>query len=411
MNKRPQFREVNLSRHGQQSVPAHRADRLPSFVGCLADANAALDALQVAVVGTGSVGGRMALHLARLGIHSLYLVDPKTYKPESVLTHDIDPGLRGQPKVLATARRCKVVSPRTQVHALVGSVQGLPLDGFHGVNLVVMAPDNLLAEVETGQRCLHEGIPLVHAAVHGATLIAQIRFFGNTDGQGPCPGCGYGQQEWDQLSQQVQFSCEGARLGHSAHKITAQPTRSISSLCAMAADLAVNQILRFVLGLGKPVQDTVLDYCGYTNCGVTSRLARKADCRLDHTRFARAEAEPPLYLRSLSELGRVAGFSADNGPLTFAVEDSKWVESGSCGCPTPSAARRFVAEEAGEAGRCRECHAAIRISPFRTYQTVTAAMVGRSMDKPLTALGARRARFVLVRQGDRACLVRGSKTR
>src|SRR5206468_9883032 len=104
-----------------------------------------------AIIGTGSVGGRVAFHFCRLSLAELWLVDPKVFKPESVLTHDADPSDVGKSKALRTARLCQAINPAMRLFVFVGKVEDLPLDAFADVDLVIMATDNLAAEVEVGQ--------------------------------------------------------------------------------------------------------------------------------------------------------------------------------------------------------------------------------------------------------------------
>ena len=165
-----------------------------ALVGCAAGALDLLRKLAIAVIGCGSVGGRIAILLARLGLGGLFLVDPKHYKPGSLATHEIDPEDVGQPKAMVVARRCKAVSPATRVLAFVGPVETLELSALADVDLVVMAPDLLSVEVELGQRCLWLGQPLVQASVPGPSLTVQIRFFLNAKGTGGCPVCCYGRR-------------------------------------------------------------------------------------------------------------------------------------------------------------------------------------------------------------------------
>lgn len=210
MPNRTQFIEIKPrpTKRGQAARPDIAA-RLPAFIGRPADAKARLAALKIVICGVGSVGGRIAVHLARFCIAMLWLIDPKRYKPESVLTHDIEPRVVGKSKAITTARRCKEISPGTRVFAFDGEAAQLPLDAFADADLVVLATDNLAAEIEVGQRCVRLGKPLIQASVHGDTLTAQVRVFGNADGHGPCPACGFGAVEWRMLNEQVRFSCDG----------------------------------------------------------------------------------------------------------------------------------------------------------------------------------------------------------
>src|SRR5262249_3239740 len=157
------------------------------------------------------------------------IVDRGRFKPESLLTQPIAPDDLGNPKAESTGRLCKRISPQTAVAAWDGPVEELGTLAFADVDFVVLATDNLAAEVEVGQRCLGWRKPLVHASVHGETLVAQVRFFANANGEGPCPACAFGAAEWAHLNQETTFSCEGLAAGRPvAVKKSGPPTRSTS---------------------------------------------------------------------------------------------------------------------------------------------------------------------------------------
>jgi len=213
MRKRVQFIEVKPRRARRgQPAPVDPTARLPKFVGGPADAMAKLQTLKIFVVGVGSVGGRIAIHLARLGVAMLWLLDPKRYKSESILTHDLEPRDVGKSKAWTTGGRCKAISPTTRIYAFSGRAEDLPMEAFADADFVVLATDNLAVEIEVGQRCVRLGKPLLQASVHGDTLTAQVRVFGNAEGHGPCPACGFGAVEWQMLNEQVRFSCDGFTL-------------------------------------------------------------------------------------------------------------------------------------------------------------------------------------------------------
>jgi len=249
------------------------------------------------------------------------LVDPKELKSESVLTHPCGPEESGEAKVVAAARRVQAVSPGTRIEVFKGGVEALPADAFSEVDAVLLATDNAAAEIEAGQRCLHLGRPLIHAAVQPEMLVAQVRCFGNEDAQGACPACGLGPADYELLRRQVAFSCAGNVVAGGA------PARAASrTLCSLAADLAVNQLVRLVLGLGVPVSNSIVEYCGYTNATSVSPLRRNPDCRCDHTRFERVRLEGPLGGATVDALVGAAGLASANGLLLIRVSDHAWVE-------------------------------------------------------------------------------------
>ena len=169
--KRRGFREIVLAPEEVPATTVSTRARLPHFYPLEqnADPAALLSRLRVACVGVGAVGRNAAVHLARLGIGALYVIDPGTYKEESVLTQPIDPVEIGRSKAECVARLVKRISPATTVYVCDTPVETLGTTALADVDLVVLATDNIRAELECGQRCIHLGKPLVHAAVHGST--------------------------------------------------------------------------------------------------------------------------------------------------------------------------------------------------------------------------------------------------
>ena len=404
MNRFWPFRECLGMATGRAPAPVPLSCRLPALVGLRCEVQALLANLRVVLVGVGSIGMRIAEHFARLQVAELWLIDSARYKPQSLITHPIH-RLTNLPKATHTARLCKQISPKTRVFYFANLVQDLPLDAFAQADLCLMATDNLAAEIEVGRRCVALGKRLVQASLHGETLTAQVRVFGNAS-EGPCPACGFGAIEWQQLAEQVRYSCEGSGNGEPANALrTALPTRSTSHLCGIGADLAVNQSLRLALNAGEPVADTILEYCGFTNRTITAQLERNPACRCDHARWKLVRATTPLRQYSLATLLDVfAGHDAD-GATTVSISGADWIEAGRCRCSDSVAVRRFVAAGHRRVGKCRRCKGVIQSQPFATCQTVTASLLGESALIPLNRLGIKECAWVLLRSADSGVLV------
>lgn len=375
--------------------------RLPRLVACHVNAEQVLERLRVGVFGAGSVGHRIALHLARLGVGLLYVVDPKPFKAESLRTHDVGPESIGQPKALLTAQQCKAVSPATEVCAMVGFGESLGWHVLADLDIILLAPDRLSAEVAIGQRCHAMGKPLIHAAVHGETLTTQIRFYANDRPDTPCPACSFGAEEWAQLDRQARFACDGSPGAQTGE----DPTMSVSSLCSLAADLAVNQWLRHALQLGHPISNTLVEYCGYTNRMVTSTLRRNPSCRCDHDQHQVLCVRPPLADFSIDDLVYQAGMRADNPHTCVEIGDHQWTESGSCGCDQPVAVNRFVADDDEAIGRCPKCHAAVRALSFYQHRDIPIAKLGGITRIPLKESADPRIPWVRMHDLTRSCLL------
>jgi molybdopterin/thiamine biosynthesis adenylyltransferase len=404
VTERHGFTEIALGELLGNVLRATRSSRLPNFVAVTDDPGKVLDQLKVALVGVGSVGGNIGMHLARMQIAWLGLIDPARFKAESLITQPILPDAVGQPKAVHIGRLCKQISPSTRVSAFVGRFQELPPSALAEADVIVMATDNLEVEVAVGEWCLKFRKPLIHASVGGETLVAQVRFFANRDGQGPCPACLFGAQEWGLLDSQVRFKCELTADEQPVRADQPQPTMSISPLCSLAADLALMQLLRRVLKLGKPVEDTLLEYAGYRHATTVSPLVRKEDCRCDHdTVWTAARAPRPLAECTLRELGTLAAV----GDSSFSVDELRFAETGLCRCGARRPLARFVGS-GGLAGKCPSCHAPVQAEAFRSHRRVPARLLDGQMDRTLADIGAGEARWVVVSGDERAVVVEGS---
>ncbi len=406
---RPGFRETPLD-SGEGSTPEVSRDaRMPKFIALPAsvDPLAVFSGLRIVLVAVGAVGRVVSTHMARLGVAELSLCDPGRYKAVSTLTQLDDPADVGRPKVEVLGRLAKRVSPGTRVRTFDGPFQTLGLDAFADADLCVIATDNIRAEIELGQIALNLGKPLIHAAVHGASLTAQVRVYGNATGDGPCPACGLTSQEWDALTREIEYSCENPLGGHALN-----PTASTSHLCSIAGDLAVNQVVRHALRLGKDVVDQEVEFNGYTLNIRVAPLRRRPDCPVDHTRWKPLTHERPLAEATLRELARTAGLH-DEGRLeraSFRVGETIWVQRAVCGEGHGQTVERFV-NDGDHAGLCADCREPLLAEPFYTHTAVPSRQLLARLDRPLRELGPRRPDWVLVREDGDAVLFRNAPGR
>jgi len=382
------------------------ASRTPDLVGCKDQVTTIFRRLRMAIIGTGSVGLAMCSHASRMHPESMYLVDPGRFKDASLLTHPVSADVVGQAKASTAARLAKDVSPDTRVFYFPGPVQTLPAITFDGLDCVLLATDNFAAEIEVGQRCLHHEIPLFQASVHGPTLVAQVRFFANTKAQGPCPRCCYNAAELAQASSHTVHSCEGFYGDDADAKVVGQKTESFSFLCALAADLCVTQVVRYVARLGQPLHDCVLQYCGYTHETTVTPLDRRQDCPCDHQVWEADTAPRPLADCTLHELIRQAGLS--NGELRTAacsIDDLQFVESGSCpGCDHRQPIGRFISSLRSVAA-CTNCGRQIDADLFYAHRPAPISLLADLLDRPLRSLIATEPDSVLI-SGRRSLLLK-----
>lgn len=301
-------------------------------------------------------GGRIACHLVRCGVRELTLIDPKKYRPESLLTNECDVHAVGRDKAVVTGKLCLRIRNDVNVGVGVCGIQDLPLAVLARMDIVVLATDNLPAERETGQRCMWLGKPLVHGALHGDTLTAVVRFFSNASRQGPCPACLYGPKEWlEHDSNARRHSCDGTLVDASVESTGTQPTRSLSYLWSLTADLVVNQIVRPAIGLGRPVADTMIEYNGYTHRTVITPLRVNTARRYEHLRYAVLESRKSLGECSVRELTGMATAAVDSPDLLFGVCGMEWIEQAICKCGLASYPKAFVRIGKSAVAVCQGC--------------------------------------------------------
>ncbi|MFV2067593.1 MAG: ThiF family adenylyltransferase, partial [Pirellulales bacterium] len=118
-NSHARFREMVLAAAVLHSTARLDVDqRFPRLIGLRESAGALFARRRVVVVGVGSVGRRIALHLARLGIEVLWLVDPDRYDDRvNLLVQEILATDLGHTKAGSTGKACKEISPATRVFA------------------------------------------------------------------------------------------------------------------------------------------------------------------------------------------------------------------------------------------------------------------------------------------------------
>ncbi len=398
----------SVGRESGEVLRVSRGARLPRLVGGPADLDRALRGLKIGVVGLGSIGRVAALHLARLPVDTIWLVDHGRYKPESLLTQAIAPSDVGWAKASSTGRACKAINPESRIFACDGPVQGLDPTAFEEAGLVLLATDNLAAEAEVAQRCIRLGRPLIQASVHGDTMTVQVRTLLHRDGSSPCAVCGYGQAEWAHMHRDTRFSCEGPAGMPAVPVATTAPTMSFSFLCSLAADLAVAQAVRLVLGLGTGFEDSLLEFCAYRHRVVTSPLSRNPECPVDHTVFRPIHTRGPLAKCTLRGLARDVDptLSTSGGGLSFCVGGADFVELATCGCRRFHPVHRFLPEGA-DFQMCPQCGLAMRPLPFHTHRWVASAAIEALLDTPLADLTTPTPEWVLVRIHTGGFLVRG----
>ena len=124
---------------------------------------------QVAVIGSGGLGGPILLLLARMGIGCLVAVDPDCFDETNLNRQALSsvPDL-GRPKSEVAARVLKDVNPAVDVKVYEDRLDGENAEAIlDGSNVVVDALDNVPDRFTLQRAARSLNIPLVHGAVAG----------------------------------------------------------------------------------------------------------------------------------------------------------------------------------------------------------------------------------------------------
>jgi molybdopterin/thiamine biosynthesis adenylyltransferase len=398
--------------HGRASRHLQRLDRtarLPRLIERSPDWPSFLRGQVVVVVGVGSVGMRIVDSLARMGVGAIWLCDDRETRATSVLTHPIAPEEIGLSKVEIAGSRARAISPATDVRVHAGPFESLPRDAIADASVVMLSSDNLAAEISVAQRALHLGRPVIQASVYGPALVAQIRCVaGGAEGAGPSLCCSFTSDEWRQLDRGTTFSCDGGSgAAGTAALPTQTPTVSPPHLCAIAADIAVGELLRLQLGLGppRPPGETV-EYNGFTTAIVRSPLERRRDCPLEHSAFDIRTSSAALESLTARDVMRIAGYSdAELRSVSVQVEGHRFVGLSTCGCPEHRPMDRFLREGA-KPGPCPVCRRLAAPHPLDSHTDVPGGALNRCLDRSLGALGVESTPTLLVRGARGATLLR-----
>jgi molybdopterin/thiamine biosynthesis adenylyltransferase len=165
-----------------QSDP--RWDRVERWLG--SDNLAHLAQRRVAVVGLGSGGGLVALHLAMSGVGNFILIDDDVLEDTNIVRHVADRRYLGQPKAEAVADLIRQRNPNAQVEVRVGRIEQ-HMDALDNIDLLVSAVDGEGPKYVLNQAALDRTLTAVYAGVYERGEGGDVVLIHPYDG--PCYAC------------------------------------------------------------------------------------------------------------------------------------------------------------------------------------------------------------------------------
>jgi molybdopterin/thiamine biosynthesis adenylyltransferase len=192
---------------------------------------------RVAVIGCGGLGGYVLEELARLGVGQIVAVDSDHFEEHNLNRQLLStPGMLGQVKVEAAARRIAEINPAVTVRTVqsyITRANGRELLG--DAECVVDAVDNVTTRLDLEAICSELNIPLVHGAIAG--------WYGHVATVYPGEG-----------------TLQKLYRHWSGGKGIEQQLGNPSFTPAVIASIQVAEICKVLLGLGTPLRNRQLSF-------------------------------------------------------------------------------------------------------------------------------------------------------
>ncbi len=212
-----------------------------------------IESSKVALFGVGGLGSIVAYYLVASGVGEIVLIDHDVVRlcdlNRQILytTSDI-----GKPKIDVAIEKLKALNPSVKikgcrVKASIDNVYEL----IDSVDLVIDALDNWETRLVLNKACVEKGIPLIHGAING--------FYGQVmvvvPGETPCLQCIVGEP--------VE---------------TRKPVPAIASTVGVIGSIQVNEALKLLSRVSKPVLNKLIVYDGYRLSIEKIDVKKNPDC-------------------------------------------------------------------------------------------------------------------------------------
>jgi molybdopterin/thiamine biosynthesis adenylyltransferase len=207
-----------------------------------------LRAARVAVIGVGTLGGPLSMHLALLGVN-LLLVDPDRVHPASLATQLFPAKSLGRPKVVVRAETARALGAEGALEVRCRRIERIGLGELAGLDLAVAALDALRPRAYLDGVCQRLGIPLLDVGVDGGgqRLLGRVGVYDPRVDGAACFSCRHDPKAREAIrSEDRPAGCPSWRL---TPEDAAPPTLQTSSVAGAIAGIAALQALRVLFGV------------------------------------------------------------------------------------------------------------------------------------------------------------------
>jgi len=346
---------------------ARRFSRLAATRALRGAALEQVRASNVAVIGAGMLGGRLACELARSGADVL-VVDPQSSAIEN-LGNQIYTAV-GRPKAELTAVDCNAVRPGS-AEALTRDIRHVGVGVLRRMNLLVDCTDDPKLEWPLTELSNGLGVPLVRAAVDGSGERDAGRVQVSHGGAGgACRVCAKSAE--DLMRQPARTPCPGVAPDGTP------PTLAGNAIGCTVVGITVLQILRLLGGVDR---EQALDSHVLIDLDagqlLWGRERRNEKCLSGHQQWSLQPIDLDARQATFAQLLDAAGLGPPGGADCLEVYGHALCQAAHC----PSCGRRSAAVGTrwAAAGDCPDCGQALRwdlISQQRRWSRDAAQRAG-----------------------------------
>lgn len=222
------------------------------------EGQAKLFGARVFIIGAGGLGSPVALYLAAAGVGTIGIADADCVDVSNlqrqVIHHTADVG---RPKVESAAAKMRAINPDIEVLVHREFVRAANIRQLiHGYDFVIDGTDNFAAKFLINDACVMEGIPFSHGGI--------LRFEGQTMTIRP--------------HQSACYRCVFKTPPPKGAVPTCSEAGILGAVAGMLGTIQATEALKFVIGTGHLLTDSLLTFDAAEMDFCKIRLKRNANC-------------------------------------------------------------------------------------------------------------------------------------
>lgn len=213
---------------------------------------------KVLIIGMGGLGSPVAMYLAAAGVGHLVLVDFDHVDLSNLQRQIIyNTTQLGQYKTLSAQATLQTLNPDTKIIVFNQAItEDFLAEHLKEIDIVVDCTDNFVTRFMINAACVRDGKPLVSGAA--MRWGGQVAVFLPAQKDSPCYRCLYNDGE--------------------EHSETCSETGILAPLVGVIGSIQACEVIKILLGIGKPLNGKLLLFDAYTHQWRTLTLRKDPTC-------------------------------------------------------------------------------------------------------------------------------------